>query len=247
MSRVGRQATRPSWISNAPAGQAAKPSPMPAPVVGSPASVSRFPDPLLPPPPPPPPITVAAGITVTPSRSTGSPKTWPALSASRSDLNASCGSTGSVVRARWSRSCLATGGRWICRCRPERLVAADRDRDQPDSRIVRRRADPFPSAPRWQGVPKGRYCGGREDDHSQRGRRSRPLRFLDLFRFGRRAALPKPLSASGRAGEETKEEQEDIEDVEKYPGCQRDCLVGASPAEAVEVNDGVEPEDRQAS
>ena len=96
MSRVGRQATRPSWISNAPAGQAAKPSPMPAPVVGSPASVSCSLDPLLPPPPPPPPITVAAGITVTASRSTGSPKTWRALSASRSDLNASCGSTGSV-------------------------------------------------------------------------------------------------------------------------------------------------------
>ena len=108
MSRVGRQATRPSLTSNPPAGQAAKASPMPAPVVGSPASVSRSLGPLLPPPPPPPPITVAAGITVTPSRSTGSPKTWRALSASRSDLNASCGSTGSVVRARWSRSCVAT-------------------------------------------------------------------------------------------------------------------------------------------
>ena len=133
MSRVGRQATRPSWISNAPAGQAAKPSPMPAPVVGSPASVSRSLEPLLPPPLPPPPITVAAGITVTPSRSTGSPKTWRALSASRSDLNASCGSTGSVVRGRWSRSCARdrppTGRSSSLLTRPVRLTLAERSRE----------------------------------------------------------------------------------------------------------------------
>ena len=60
MSRVGRQAARPSRISNAPEGQATKPSPIPAPLAGSPASASPSPDPLLPPPPPPPPITVAA-------------------------------------------------------------------------------------------------------------------------------------------------------------------------------------------
>jgi hypothetical protein len=108
MSKVGRQATRPSRISNAPEAQLTKAKPMPAPVVGSPPLASSPSDPLMPPPPPPPPITVAAGITVTPSRSTGSPKTWRALSASRADLNAYCGSIGSLVRAPGPRSCVST-------------------------------------------------------------------------------------------------------------------------------------------
>src|SRR6185295_1030920 len=58
------------------------------------ASEAPFADLLLPPPPPPAPITVAAGIMVTLSRATGSPKTSRALSASRIVLNASFGSTG---------------------------------------------------------------------------------------------------------------------------------------------------------
>src|SRR5204862_6825526 len=41
------------------------------------------------------------------------------------------------------------------------------------------------------------------------------------------------------------EEQEDVENIEKYPRRQGDCLVGASPAEAIEVDDGVETEDRK--
>ena len=34
------------------------------------------------------------------------------------------------------------GGWWISRCRPQRLLAADRDRGQHDCRVVRRRSDP---------------------------------------------------------------------------------------------------------
>src|SRR5215211_3672313 len=45
---------------------------------------------------------------VTSSRTTGAPKTWRALSTSRTDLNASFGSTESLVRSPGARSCAPT-------------------------------------------------------------------------------------------------------------------------------------------
>src|SRR4051794_30977615 len=48
------------------------------------------------------------------------------------------------------------------------------------------------------------------------------------------------------AAEQRQEEQEDVQDVEEDPGGQRHRLVLARPPKAVEVDDGVEAEDRQA-
>src|SRR5437763_12444479 len=66
-STAGTQLTSPSRITNAPVGRATRPNPAPSRTGSMPLSSSA--------PPPPPPNTVAAGMTTTPSRSTGSPYT----------------------------------------------------------------------------------------------------------------------------------------------------------------------------
>src|SRR3954451_7256336 len=74
-SIAGRQSTSSPWITNAPAGRAftPKPPPVPAPWPSGPS----------PPPPPAPPCTRAAGITVTPFFSYGSPNTRRTVIAAR--------------------------------------------------------------------------------------------------------------------------------------------------------------------
>ena len=50
---------------------------------------------------------------------------------------------------------------------------------------------------------------------------------------------------SARSAEQPQEQQEDVEHVEKDAGGERDRLVAAGAPQAVEVDDGVEPEDRE--
>ena len=72
-------------------------------------------------------------------------------------------------------------GWWIRRCRAERLLAADRDRGQPDDRVVRRRSDFLLSAPLLAGRPRSgilrRRCRRRTWRSFAAQRRLQPGRF----------------------------------------------------------------------
>src|SRR3954451_12672522 len=96
-SIAGRQSTSSPWITNAPAGLAFTPKPPPVPW--------PWPSGPSPPPPPAPPCTRAAGITVTPFFSYGSPKTRRTVIVSRACSIIRCTPDGSCMPDLPSQRC----------------------------------------------------------------------------------------------------------------------------------------------